>query len=272
MTTQEMMDMAIKLAGLDGVPEDSSILVSSGDVRRVLAGIDMAGPELTSAKMLGYDCVARHHPQGPGNTRLGDLEARDHREIMIRAGVPINIAQKTAQPRKLTMDRGTHTLNVNAPVQLAKLLGIASICVHTPADLIVERDLHARMDALSERNGRATLGDILEDLAEVREFSESAQKPAIFVGDEDSYAGRIFVTMSGGGACTLEEYKAMIDAGIGTFVVMHMERTVAEGLKEDGRGNVVVAGHMASDSYGFNRILDAWEAAGLEITRIGGII
>ena len=31
-------------------------------------------------------------------------------------------------------------------------------------------------------------------------------------------------------------------------------------------------GHMASDSIGFNQILDAWEARGVEVTRIGGLV
>ena len=272
MTTKEMMEIALELAGLDYMPEDCSIIEESGDVRRILAGIDMGSAELLTAKTLGYDCVARHHPQGPANMGLGQLEARDHREIMIRAGVPINIAQKTANPRKEKMDRGMLGGNLMASKQLAQLLGIASICVHTPADLMVERGLAQRMTELEKRLERVSLKDIVDDICQVREFASNPQGPKIAVGGEDSFAGRIYVIMSGGGACTLEEYKAMIDAGVGTFVVMHMKPEVIDALAEDGRCNVVIAGHMASDSYGFNRILDAWEARGVEIKRIGGIV
>ena len=38
------------------------------------------------------------------------------------------------------------------------------------------------------------------------------------------------------------------------------------------KANLVIAGHMSSDSLGFNQILDAWEAKGIEIVRINGII
>lgn len=38
------------------------------------------------------------------------------------------------------------------------------------------------------------------------------------------------------------------------------------------RRNVLCMGHMASDSIGFNQILDAWEARGVEVTRIGGLV
>ena len=36
--------------------------------------------------------------------------------------------------------------------------------------------------------------------------------------------------------------------------------------------DVIIAGHMASDSIGMNRILDEWEKEGLEVTRIGGLV
>ncbi len=272
MTTKEMMDIALELAGLDYIPEDSAINVEGQGVKRVLAGIDMNQAELIAAKMMGYDCVARHHPQGIGNIGLGRLESRDHCEIMINAGVPVNIAQKTAEPRKPKMDQTMHAMNLTGAVQLTRLLDLASISIHTPADLIVEDMLRRRMQALEKTIDRVTLKDIVDDIKQVREFAESAQGPEIRVGDEKSFAGRIFVTMTGGGACTLEEHKAMIDAGVGTFVVMHMTGKIIDALREDGRCNVVVAGHMASDSYGFNRILDAWEQRGVEVRRVGGIV
>ena len=50
------------------------------------------------------------------------------------------------------------------------------------------------------------------------------------------------------------------------------ESEVIKGMQEYGKANLIVAGHMASDSLGFNQILDAWEKAGLEIVRISGIV
>ena len=44
-------------------------------------------------------------------------------------------------------------------------------------------------------------------------------------------------------------------------------------LQEDNRCNVIVCGHMASDSIGMNMILDEWErVGGIESTRIGGMV
>ena len=89
---------------------------------------------------------------------------------------------------------------------------------------------------------------------------------------QDSFAGKIYVEMYGVGAPTLEEYTACANAGIGTFVCMHATPEVVEGLRKLNKCNLVIAGHMASDSLGFNQILDAWEAKGIEIVRISGIV
>jgi hypothetical protein len=53
---------------------------------------------------------------------------------------------------------------------------------------------------------------------------------------------------------------------------MHMDADIVKALQEDNRCNVLCMGHMASDSIGFNQILDAWEARGVEVTRIGGLV
>ena len=92
------------------------------------------------------------------------------------------------------------------------------------------------------------------------------------MGEPDSYAGRICVVyagVTGGGA---NVYKTFFDYGVGTLVMMHMPEDDIKAVQEQNKGNVIIAGHMGSDSIGFNRILDAWEAAGLEVTRTGGIV
>ena len=53
---------------------------------------------------------------------------------------------------------------------------------------------------------------------------------------------------------------------------MHMPENVIKTIKEQNIGNVVVAGHMASDSIGINKIIDAMEAKGLEVYRMSGVI
>ena len=71
---------------------------------------------------------------------------------------------------------------------------------------------------------------------------------------------------------TLEEYIACSNAGVGTFIGMHAKPEIVEGLKKHNKSNLIIAGHMASDSVGFNQILKAWEEKGIEVVRISGIV
>ena len=117
-------------------------------------------------------------------------------------------------------------------------------------------------------------GDVIDELMSIREYAEALenQQPEVWVGSKDSFAGKIYVEMYGVGAPTLEEYNACSDAGVGTFIAMHATPDVVEGMKKHNKSNLIVAGHMASDSLGFNQILDAWEAKGIEVVRISGIV
>ena len=130
------------------------------------------------------------------------------------------------------------------------------------------------MDALSANNPRCTVGDVINELMTIREYKEAleGQQPEVWVGSKDSFAGKIYVEMYGVGAPSLDEYIACADAGVGTFVGMHATPEVIEGLRKHNKANLVIAGHMASDSLGFNQILEAWEAKGIEVVRISGIV
>ena len=88
----------------------------------------------------------------------------------------------------------------------------------------------------------------------------------------DEASLKVRVDFAGGLGAELDELKALITAGVGTFVCMHMDADIVKALQEDNRCNVLCMGHMASDSIGFNQILDAWEARGVEVTRIGGLV
>lgn len=272
MTTQEMMKIALDLAGLEEQPADTVIQVEGENIKRVLAGIDVGTAEIAVAHSMGFDCIVRHHPSDPCMANVGYMERDSHVAHMVEFGVPLPIAQKVWEGRPQLTFQSTHVINYGANPQLAKFLGIAAMSIHTPADLLVQRFVQERVDKLGAENPKLTLGEIVDSLMEVKEFNSTPQHPGIWVGHEGSYAGKVMVSMAGGCGPTLEEYQACINAGVNTFVVMHLKKEIQDVLAAEKRCNVIVAGHMASDSYGFNRILDKWEECGLEVVRIGGII
>ena len=275
MKMKDMLQIALDLAKLDQMPEDSGCVFDNGkDIKRVLAGIDMTTSELMLAKQLGFDCVAQHHPNGVVNKDASALFGRDHMKKLMECGVPCNQAQKLAYSKTEGMHQRMHSRNMGGMCSVAQLLDINDLALHTPADILAERYTQKVMDDLMSRKPMCTCQDIIDTLMSIREYQEaySTQKPEIWVGNKDSLAGKIYVCMYGVGAPSAEEYNAMADAGIGTFITMHATPEVIEGVKKHQKANLVIAGHMSSDSLGFNQILKAWEDQGIEVVRINGIL
>jgi hypothetical protein len=66
-------------------------------------------------------------------------------------------------------------------------------------------------------------------------------------------------------------YQALATAGVGTIVGMHQTEKHRESAQA-ARINVVIAGHMSSDSLGMNLFLDELEKRGVEIVPVSGLI
>ncbi|MBQ5327239.1 MAG: hypothetical protein J6K80_08560 [Oscillospiraceae bacterium] len=275
MKVKEMHQIVMDLVGLEFMPEDSGIVYDNEkEVKRILAGIDMDKTMLMLAKQLGFDCVAQHHPAGIMNPDISELFGRDHMKKLMECGVPANHAHKLAYAGKVKRNQRMHSQNRTQMYDVAKLLDISDVAYHTPADMLAERYVQAKMDALMAEKPMCTVQDIIDELLKIREYADAleGQKPEVWVGTPNSPAGKIYVEMYGVGAPTAEEYNAAADAGIGTFICMHATPEVIEGVQKHGKANLIIAGHMASDSLGFNQILDEWEKHGVEIVRISGIV
>lgn len=271
-TTQDMVNKALALAGLEVLPWDSQIITPGADVRRVLFGIDMETQELLLAKSLDFDCVVSHHPHA-GNAMIDFSKVMEVQvDKMVSFGVPINRAQKALRKKQLSIDIGMHVSNYDRTASAAKLLELAYLNVHMPADIITENEVQAALDERFEDEPKATLGDVMAFLQNMDAYAAALAGPVIRVGSEKDYAGKIAVLMAGGTNGGAEVYKAYFDAGVGTIIAMHMPEDVKKAVEEQGFGNVIIAGHMASDSIGLRRIAEAWRAMGLEVVTMAGIL
>ena len=270
MTTQEMMDIALKAAKLDEMPADCGIIVEGRDIKKVLMGVDMDTAELLLAKQLGYDCVVSHHPK---TTNVDMLELLNtHIRKLEGLGVPRNKSQKLLEERKTELSYNQHVSNSRRSESAAKLLEMPFLSLHTPADLIGEAIVQEFLDKEFTDKPETTVKDVAEALEKIDEYKCSARKPIIRVGSPESFAGRIYVLMAGltgPGPKILKEY---FDAGVGTLVLMHIPEKDAKVVKEQSIGNVIVAGHMSSDSLGLNKIAQEWAKEGVETTMMSGIV
>ncbi|MCL2873906.1 MAG: Nif3-like dinuclear metal center hexameric protein [Defluviitaleaceae bacterium] len=270
MTTEKLMDLALEVAQLKEMPNDCGITVKGENIKKVLMGVDMDTPELMLAQQLGYDLVVTHHPR---HTNVDMLDVLDEHILKLEAlGVPRNKSQKLIKERKNELSYNQHVSNSRRSESAAQLLNMPFMSIHTPADVIGESIVQQFLDEKFKDKPGTTVQDIAEALEELGEYKNSARKPVIRVGDKESYAGKIYVLMSGltgPGADVLKEY---FEAGVGTLVMMHIPEADAKKLKEQNIGNVLIAGHMSSDSFGLNKIAEKWAEFGVETTMMSGVV
>lgn len=253
---------------------DSRVLHNSGkEIKKIVAGIDMETPELLLAKQLGdIDMVLAHHPEGIGLADLSDVMTLQA-QVLADYGVPINIAESVIKPRISEVSRGISPGNHDRPVQAAKMLGLDYMCVHTPADNMAAKFV---IDLIEKNEDELeTVGDIIKLLSNIEEYKVAKKNkvgPTIFAGSEDNSCGKIVVTeFTGGTSGSKDVYEKMSQYGIGTVIGMHMSE---EHRKEAEKYhiNVLIAGHMASDSLGMNLLLDEIEEQGVEVVPMSGLI
>jgi len=270
MNTQKMMDIALEMANLTTMPQDCDIVVPGENIKKVLMGVDMDTPELLLARELGYDCVVSHHPK---NSNVDMLKVMDSHILRLeKLGIPRNRSQKALAKKTEELGYMRHVVNSRRSESAAKLMNMPYVSLHTPADLIGEAMVQKHLDEKFANKPETTLGDITAALEEIAEYKNSARKPVIRVGAKSSYAGKIYVLMAGytgPGGAVLKQY---FEGGVGTLILMHIPEKDVKELKEQGYGNVIVAGHMSSDSLGMNKIADEWRKQGVEVTMMSGVI
>ncbi|MDW7730263.1 MAG: NGG1p interacting factor NIF3 [Bacillota bacterium] len=244
------------------------------DVKRMMVGIDIEVGEVLLADRLGergkpVDLIMAHHPEGKALAKLHDVMHLQE-DIMAGYGVPINVAESLMSSRISEVKRGIMPINHNRAIDAARILGIPIICAHTVADNQVTAFLQAMFDQEKPR----TVGEILKMLKNIPEYAEAAKNgaaPDITLGSKERRAGKVFVDMTGGTSGSESSYEKLSQAGIGTIVGMHMtDKHRKEAEKH--HFNVVIAGHISSDSLGMNLLLDGIEQKGVEIIACSGII
>ena len=253
---------------------DSRILNINQDkeIKRILVGIDIEPAEILLAKEIGnIDLIISHHPLGKGLAHLSDvMELRC--DVLNQYGVPINIAEGLMKERIDEVARGINARNHQRTVDSARLLGFNLICLHTVCDNLAAKFLK---DRIEKEDSLMRIEDLLNLLKEIPEYKEALKigaGPKIFVGDPERRCGKIAVTeITGGTEGSPKLYEKMAIAGIGTIIGMHM-REESKKEAEASNINVIIAGHMSSDSLGMNLFLDELEKKGIEIVPCSGLI
>ena len=244
------------------------------DVTKVMWGIDIGTGEVLLADRLrekGRDisAVVAHHPIGTARSRFPEVMSIQA-DMFHNAGMPINVAEGILKPRVDEVLRNVLGSNYNQAVDAAKLLGIPLFNVHSPADNMVQDYL----EVLFSEKVPYRMSDIIDTLLTEPEFRSAARcndGPRIMVGSKDDRCGRVVFKMTGGTSGPKEMYQKLADAGVGTVVGMHFPESHYEEARK-ANVNLVISGHMASDSLGINLISDVWEREGIEVIPCSGLI
>ena len=241
------------------------------EIKRVMVGVDIGPEEILIAKELGnIDLIIGHHPIGKGLANLADVMDLQC-DVLNYYGVPINIAEGLMKERISEVARGVNEANHQRTVDAAKLLKANLINVHTCCDNLAANFLKK----LIEDKKPERINDLVSLLKEVPEYKEAIKigaGPKIFVGSPENRCGKIALTeITGGTEGSPKIYEKMAQAGIGTVVGMHISEEHKKEA-ENAHLNVVIAGHISSDSLGMNLFLDELEKKGIEIIPCSGLI
>jgi len=243
-------------------------------VKKVIAGIDANGTEVLLVDRLndkgrGIDLLIAHHPSGHALASLHEVM-----DILVdtfaQSGVPENVAYGLLRESMGQVKRKFGPLNHSQAIDIAKLLDVPILALHTVWDNIGDAFMR---DFLAKRKFE-TVSEIVDAICQIPEFTEAIKGkngPSIVSGSEKARTGKIVVSFTGGTNPSKELYMELAKAGVGTLVEMHIPEDSVQELKK-AHINAIDVGHMAADSVGANIFLDELEKRGVEVMPASGLI
>jgi hypothetical protein len=243
------------------------------EVSSILVGIDLEVGEVLLADRLRQkgrpvDLMLAHHPEGRALARLEEVMALQA-DVWRTFGVSIAYGDAIMSDRMAEVTRLLRPRNNEQTVAAARLLDIPYMCCHTPADNNVNAFVQARCEELGADSRVDELLDMLKGIPEYRQAVLEGTGPMIFEGNGKRRTGKIMVDMTGGTSGPIDSISKLAAAGVGTIVGMHMGEDHRKRAKEE-KINVVIAGHVSSDSLGMNLIIDQYEREGVEVIACSG--
>ncbi|HAI22092.1 MAG TPA: hypothetical protein DCM14_09410 [Clostridiales bacterium UBA8153] len=164
------------------------------------------------------------------------------------------------------MQDAYHSANHDRFPSLARLLGIPFMNIHGPLDEIGRRLMQQQAD----RACGGTVGDVMDALAGLPELASGHTRVQLGAGSCHHPAGRVVVAhgcLTHGGYAVADTY---FRHGVSTVVYIHCSQPDVERLAGEGRGNLIITGHIASDLLGINPFLQVLREAGLEVVALDG--
>jgi len=200
--------------------------------------------------------IISHHPEGYALAQLYDV-MKLQADLLANYGITISVAEQLMGKRISEIERRLMPINHNRSVDAARIFGLPMMCIHTPSDNCVTNYLKKTF----EKEKPYKLKDLMSLLKNIPEYKKLAKlqvPPKMVNGSDDSKCGKIYVDMTGGTEGSKEIFEKYASSGVSTLVCMHLSEEHLENAKKANL-NVVMAGHIASDSLGLNLLFDEIE-------------
>ncbi len=272
MNTDQLMALALDMAGLTQIPGDSAIYHPGQGIRKVMFGIDIKAPEVKIAADLGFDAAISHHPTG-GDARLQFYRVLyRHLDQLTAAGVPSDSVQDMidhlAEEHRIMASMS----NYDHDPSVARLLDMPYMNIHTPLDEIGRRRLQDAADQLAPTNTIAQLMAHFD--ASFGEFRNADTQIELRMGRLDNPMGKVVMSHGAGTNGGYPVAKAYFDHGVNTVIYIHCRPADSKKLIAEfgDRVNLIVTGHIVSDSIGINPYIDELRKRGIDVTTLSGIV
>jgi len=272
MNTDQLMSLALEMAGLSEVPGDSAIYHPGDGIKKLMLGIDIKAPELKIAVDMGFDAAMSHHPTG-GQARLQFYKVLyRHVGQMVAAGVPHETASTIIDELAEDHKAMAAMSNYDHEPSVARLLNLPYMNIHTPLDEIGRRRLQAAADELAVTDTVDVLMSHL--LASFGEFRNAETEIELRMGNLNNAIGKVVMSHGAGTNGGYPVAKALIDHGVDTVIYIHCRPADSKKLTDEygDTKNLIVTGHIVSDSIGINPYVERLREEGIEVTTLSGII
>lgn len=272
MNTDRLMTLALEMAKLTDVPGDSAIYHPGHGIKKVMFGIDIKAPELKIAVDMGFDAAISHHPTG-GQARLQFFEVLyRHLDQMTAAGVTEEVARTIVDELAEGHKAMAAMSNYDHDPSVARLLDLPYLNIHTPLDEIGRQRLQTAADGLP---ATGTVADLISHFyASFGEFRNALTEIELRVGKPDNAIGKVVMSHGAGTNGGYTVAKTYFDHGVDTVIYIHCRPADSKKLIEEfgDSKNLIVTGHIVSDSIGINPYIDRLREEGIDVTTLSGII
>jgi hypothetical protein len=272
MHSEEILALAMEMAGIDEQPRDTMIYVP-GEMKRILFGIDIDLADVMLARELGYDGVIGHHPIGM-TTRTHFHEVLDRQLMLMQeVGATLEEAKEALTKRREEIAYKGMGVNYDRHVTAFRMVGLPVMNLHIVIDIVTEKAVRNRVYPQFPEGNTKTIGDLIETLMEFEEYQKSPVKPTAVLGEPDDPCGVPIVAFANGTFGGPDVMRTYWKYGRDTAVYMHIPEGDVKELREDeNHKNLVIAGHMPSDSIGINIFIDALIERGMEVDTFNGVV